>query len=106
MGGFVQTKYSLANAILPGYYIGDIDIEEMFLNFILHNSMWERCGFDSISFCDAYPNHFICNHPVFHSEQYHDFATTLKDEVDTVDSRVCLTVWDVVACARPRKSLI
>jgi hypothetical protein len=38
---------------------------------------------DSVYFRDAYPDLFIWQHPIFHCEQYREFAATLKDAVDT-----------------------
>ena len=33
-------------AMLPGYFMSDIDIGEMFLNFMLHESVQKYCGVD------------------------------------------------------------
>jgi len=36
-------------ATVPGSYMGDVDIGEMFLNFMLHESVWPYCGVDLTS---------------------------------------------------------
>jgi hypothetical protein len=42
----LPTVATLLRAMEPGYYMSDFDVGEMFLNFVLHESMQALCGID------------------------------------------------------------
>jgi hypothetical protein len=41
---------SLLRSVVPGTFMSDNDVGEMFLNFVLHSSIQERCGVDLTKF--------------------------------------------------------
>jgi hypothetical protein len=46
----LPTVDSLLRSVVPGTYMSDNDVGEMFLNFVLHRSIQERCGVDLTKF--------------------------------------------------------
>jgi hypothetical protein len=46
----LPTVNSLLRSVVPGTFMSDNDVGEMFLNFVLHSSIQERCGVDLTKF--------------------------------------------------------
>jgi hypothetical protein len=46
----LPTVDSLLRSVVPGTFMSDNDVGEMFLNFVLHSSIQERCGVDLTKF--------------------------------------------------------
>jgi hypothetical protein len=46
----LPTVDSMLRSVVPGTYMSDNDVGEMFLNFVLHSSIQERCGVDLTKF--------------------------------------------------------
>jgi hypothetical protein len=46
----LPTVDSLLRSVVPGTFMSNNDVGEMFLNFVLHSSIQERCGVDLTKF--------------------------------------------------------